>query len=719
MPNMITCPTCGKEVSTEATHCPFCNIQLSITNPGGPVVPEILVHRLGEYLVENKVIRPEDLEHALEFQKQEEPRRKILLGQALIDLRILDRDTLDRAITMQLNTLQKALVQANQQLEQRVQQRTQDLERRIVQIRTAADITTLALSASGLSELLQRTVELLVERFDYYHAAIFLVDESGQSASLQVASGNTGKELVEKGFKLSAGSSSMVGWVLEYKLPRVSGNVSQEPYYQKHERLTETISEATIPIIIGSRLVGVLDVQHTVENAFDVNVVAVLQTIANHIASVMQNYRLLDTAQTSLNELSALYQASYQLARASTTDEVIRIAGATLKQGGHLAVLFMPEHNAMRKVSLHEPGLFGWGMKEKPVVYPDLVQVTPGELEKLFAPGSAHLVAPIPEAGSSEYPELLIGPLRQAGYQVFALFPSRRTGKLDVLFLLAKRERQIFPQNTLQSVASLAELTSTALDKVNTAQNMEKRLNALQSLNAISQAVSVETDLMALYQVVHREVINVIGNVNFAIATYDAASDTIHVPYLFDGKDVREVERFPAGEGLTSILIRTRQPLMLVDDTERKTRELGAKMVGKPAKSWLGVPLLVAGEAIGAIILQDLEHEGRFDEDDQRLLTTLASQVAVAIRNARMLETTYRQAARERRLYEITNKIRNVHDMQGILRLTAQELSQSLGSRRAVIEIGVDENEIRPSAPERIGHAKPEQQLSGQNLGTE
>jgi GAF domain-containing protein len=193
---------------------------------------------------------------------------------------------------------------------------------------------------------------------------------------------------------------------------------------------------------------------------------------------------------------------------------------------------------------------------------------------------------------------------------------------------------------------------------------------------------------MALYQVVHREVISVIGNVNIAIATYDAQTDTIEVPYLFDGKEVKSLERFPAGEGLTSILIRTRQPMMLVEDTERKTRELGAKLVGIPAKSWLGVPLLIAGDAIGAIVLQDLEHEGRFDEDDQRLLTTLASQVAVAIRNARMLEATYRQAARERRLYEITKRIRSAPDVAGIMQMTAQELTQILGAKRAVVEIG-------------------------------
>jgi GAF domain-containing protein len=237
------------------------------------------------------------------------------------------------------------------------------------------------------------------------------------------------------------------------------------------------------------------------------------------------------------------------------------------------------------------------------------------------------------------------------------------------------------------------------LGKVATSLRLEKRLAVLQTLNTVSQAVSVETDLNVLYQVIHQEVTSIIGKVNFAIATYDAVLDTITVPYMFDGQTTRSVEAFPMGEGLTSILIRTKKSLMLVDDTERKTRELGAKLVGKPAKSWLGVPLLVGGDVFGAILLQDLEQEGRFDEDDQRLLETLAAQVAVAVRNARLLEATYKQATRQQQLYEITSMIRSAPDISGILQTTASELSKALGARHARIELGTQSSDVQESVP--------------------
>lgn len=695
------CPSCGNELMDGISSCPGCNFAIEPTVLDSPAAPEMLVQRFGEYLLDCKLIQQDELEQALAYQQKAAGERHILLGEALVELGILDRDTLDKAITRKLVGLQTVLVEVNRQLEQRVQLRTQEVERQLVQIRTAAEITQVALSTSNLSDLLKRTVALLEERFNYLHAAIYIADETGRVARLREATRRWGNELLARGVAVLAGSDSMIGWVLEHKQPRVIGAESSEDKPLPDALVPEARSQACLPILIGDQILGVLDVQHQMENTFDPDTVAVLQTIANHIAAVIENYYLLETTQNYLNEVSALYQASYQMARATTPDEVVRITTAVLKQTNHLAVFFVPEQNSLRQVTAHEPGLGGWGKTGKPVIFPERVAVSAAEINKLFVPGEAYLVRDIPGTeGNSDLPEVIISPLRKGGYKRLALIQSRRAGRLEIIFLLAVREPDTFKPNTLQSFASLAEITSASLDKVYTSQRMEKRLTALQSLNAVSQAVSVETDLMALYQVVHREVISVIGNVHIAIATYDAQTDTIEVPYLFDGSDIRSLERFPAGEGLTSILIRTRQPMMLVEDTERKTRELGAKLVGKPAKSWLGVPLLIAGDAIGAIILQDLEHEGRFDVDDQRLLTTLASQVAVAIRNARMLEATYRQAERERRLYEVTTRIRSAPDIPSIMQMTAQELGQLLGARRAVVELGSAQIESEAEQPD-------------------
>ena len=125
-----------------------------------------------------------------------------------------------------------------------------------------------------------------------------------------------------------------------------------------------------------------------------------------------------------------------------------------------------------------------------------------------------------------------------------------------------------------------------------------------------------------------------VGEVDFIIAIYHADTRRIHIPYAFEGSKPLTIDPFPLGEGLTSVLINQNKPLLLVKDTERQASALGAKIIGKAAKSWMGVPLSVGDTVIGAMILQDTTNENRFNEDDLGLLVSIAPQVAASIRNA-------------------------------------------------------------------------------------
>jgi two-component system sensor histidine kinase/response regulator len=96
---------------------------------GAPLTPEMLVPRLGEILLEKGLLEQADLERALEHhQKLVDEGQPRLLGQVLLELSLIDRETLDKVITEQILKLQSALHLANHRLEQRVQERTADLQ---------------------------------------------------------------------------------------------------------------------------------------------------------------------------------------------------------------------------------------------------------------------------------------------------------------------------------------------------------------------------------------------------------------------------------------------------------------------------------------------------------------------------------------------------------------------------------------------------------------
>jgi signal transduction histidine kinase len=144
MANQIVCLRCTQLTDAIAQRCEICgvdlicealNIEKTISKPfdiptGSPLVPEVLVPRLGEYLIEKDVLTPEDLCKALDYQNQKSIQgQSCRIGQALIELDLIDQKTLDEAITEQILELHSALQASNNRLEQRVLERTSELRR--------------------------------------------------------------------------------------------------------------------------------------------------------------------------------------------------------------------------------------------------------------------------------------------------------------------------------------------------------------------------------------------------------------------------------------------------------------------------------------------------------------------------------------------------------------------------------------------------------------
>ncbi len=137
-----SCPYCKRPVRSHSRVCEHCGVDLALAAvlaenaltssevpSGAPVSPEILVPRLGEYLIAKGLLSPAQLKQALDYQQEQARQgRPILVGQALLELKLINRENLDQAVTEQISELQSALRQANRRLEQRVRERTQELQ---------------------------------------------------------------------------------------------------------------------------------------------------------------------------------------------------------------------------------------------------------------------------------------------------------------------------------------------------------------------------------------------------------------------------------------------------------------------------------------------------------------------------------------------------------------------------------------------------------------
>ena len=165
---------------------------------------------------------------------------------------------------------------------------------------------------------------------------------------------------------------------------------------------------------------------------------------------------------------------------------------------------------------------------------------------------------------------------------------------------------------------------------------VQQRLNELATVNSVSKALNDKLELNALIQLVGDKMKEVFNSDITYLAILDTETNVINFPYQ-DGDDMPPMM---LGEGLTSRIIQTGEPLLINKDTDivAEYETHGPNQTGKQAVSYLGVPIPVEDSIIGVLSVQSLTKEGRFTEEDKNLLSTIAINVGVALHNAELYE---------------------------------------------------------------------------------
>lgn len=173
------------------------------------------------------------------------------------------------------------------------------------------------------------------------------------------------------------------------------------------------------------------------------------------------------------------------------------------------------------------------------------------------------------------------------------------------------------------------------------------RNRELALLNEIGTALSASLDLESLAHRIRVQVGRMLDNSNCCVALFDDQSGLLSFPVrVEDSLPLPDLKPRPLGNGLIEQVLRSGQPRLINGDVRQEVSGEGLEVVGRPATSWLGVPMLAEGKAIGVIALQHLRDTAQFDDHDVEVLTLIAGQAAAAIQNARLLAQA-RDAYRE------------------------------------------------------------------------
>jgi GAF domain-containing protein len=204
-------------------------------------------------------------------------------------------------------------------LEQNVTERTRELElanknneHRALQFESITRIAQIIGSTDFSEDLLPRVAEVISQQFNLYHVGIFLLDIRKEYAVLTASNSEGGRKMIARNHRVPVNETSIVGYTGKSGQPRLALDTDEDSMYSTNPDLSRTRSELSLPLMVGSDIIGVLDVQSTEKNAFSPEDINVMSTLARQVSIAIQNARAYQQTREALKRAEI---ASMELSR--------------------------------------------------------------------------------------------------------------------------------------------------------------------------------------------------------------------------------------------------------------------------------------------------------------------------------------------------------------------------------------------------------------------
>jgi GAF domain-containing protein/HAMP domain-containing protein len=563
---------------------------------------------------------------------------QIAAGNLKIQARVEGRDEIS-ALAESFNSMTTQLRTLIDNLEQRVAERTQEVERRSIQLQVAADIARDATSLRDLQELLNSAVDQIRDRFGFYHAGIFLVDEHHEYAVLRAAAGEAGQKMLESEHKLKIGEVGIVGYVTGTGQPRIALDVGADAAYFRNPILPETHSEMALPLKTGERVIGALDVQSKETSAFDKEDVRILQTMADQLAVAIENARLFQEMEQALRQLELSQSQAVQAAWHGFAQRAGRSIGYRFK---------------------------GMGIEPLQDQLPEAAQV-------------------LREKG----PVLHEDPVNGKSLAVPIKLRDEILGVINVRF-----QGSDLPDEAVHTYEEIATRLSLALESARLFDETRLRSDQLNLLQEITAAAASHVKVQDLLDDVAQRLLGGFNLRHCGIFLIEPEGKSVRCV-----TDISRDAETP-GENMKGLQIQFGESgaFQQVFDTQKATvfynaqnnqdtGSLHAMLEKRNCETLILLPLLLRGEIAGSIGLELDDRLRLISKDDQLLLDQISLQVAVAMDVARLFEKTEQRMERERLITDITSKVRASTNVDIILQTSVKELAQALHISRGAVHL--------------------------------
>ncbi len=220
------------------------------------------------------------------------------------------RENLEKEQIEEIKNTNRKLEDLAANLEERINERTQELQQvteqtqqRASRLQAISDISQEIVSSitQKPDEVLGRITQIISKKLGYYHVGIFLLDKDEEYAVLRAANSRGGQKMLARRHQLKVGGIGIVGYVTQSGRPRIALDTTTDAVFFNNPDLPETRSEISLPLKYGSTIIGALDVQSSLPNAFKDEDVDTLSALANQIAIVIKNIQTAEDAKYGIS----------------------------------------------------------------------------------------------------------------------------------------------------------------------------------------------------------------------------------------------------------------------------------------------------------------------------------------------------------------------------------------------------------------------------------
>ena len=502
-----------------------------------------------------------------------------------------------------------------------------------------------------LQDMLETTVNSLQEYLAFYRVGIFLVEEASSELHLAVAN-EALRAVVPSDCRVRMGEGAVGRAAASGEMVLEDDALSYD--HARQEGAWTSPSSVSVPIMVGRRVIGVLEVEGIRRGAFSEQDAAALEIAADQLGVAMENASLFEQTQRRLAELATVNEIGQAISGALDTGQLAELIYDQVSSLLNARNFYLAVYDAdARRVSMEfviEHGQRRAG---------DDIDIRQGLMSHLIRTGEPILLSRGVTEFAAEQGLTLEGDPAKSWLGVPMIAGDRVIGAVAVKS--SEREDAFDPAH-LELLTIVAGQASVAYHNASLFQERLRRIEQLNVLNEMAQAISSTLELDELLGVVYQQATRIVDTSNFYIALFDEETGEITFPFVVDPEHREDWSPRKKGEGLTGTIVATGQPLLLPSGAAGRYREEGREIDAGLCRSWLGVPMIAEDRVLGVIAVQDYEREEVYHEEHLRLLSTVAAQAAVAVRNAQL----YRQL------------VGFSSELEGMVEVRTRELEQAL-----------------------------------------